>query len=209
MPRYFVTRQRDVITAASVVLVQMESPLDAITHALQLARDAGCLAMLNPAPANAVITAGLLTLADVLTPNETEFAALLEAHIDESIEAGRVAEMDDMRLHGLCRRLLPHGSVIVTLGATGALVSHPDAHRRGDAPSCYRIGAEAVATIDTTGAGDAFNGALAASLAGQTRATFSDHVRFANRYAALSTQRSGAANAMPYLDEVNQRFTRS
>jgi len=85
-------------------------------------------------------------------------------------------------------------------------VSHPDAQLRGDAQSYYRIGAESVAASDTTGAGDAFNGALAASLAAAPEEAFAVHVRFANRYAAVSTERPGAALSMPLLAEVRARF---
>ncbi len=121
--------------------------------------------MLNPAPANVAIDATMLVRADILTPNETEFAALLGRHVGERIEADAVASLDQARLHALCRDLLAHGSVIVTLGASGCFVSHADAEPRGDTAPCYRISAEPAQAIDTTGAGDAFNGALAASLA--------------------------------------------
>ena len=94
----------------------------------------------------------------------------------------------------------------MTLGATGVYVSHPDDALRGDARPHYRVAAETAAAIDTTGAGDAFNGALAASLAEAALPAFADHVRFANRYAALSTERPGAALSMPALAEVQARF---
>jgi ribokinase len=77
---------------------------------------------------------------------------------------------------------------------------------RGDAKPHYRLAAEAAEAVDTTGAGDAFNGALAASLAGNRELSFADHVRFANRYAAVSTEHAGAALSMPRLAEVLQRF---
>ncbi|MEO6364897.1 MAG: ribokinase, partial [Luteimonas sp.] len=166
----FVDGQRDVIASAAVVLAQMEIPLDAVCRVLQLARDAKRLAVLNPAPANAATTDALLAAADLLTPNETEFAGLLARHHGEGINAGQVATMDDMRLHGLCRQLLPHGSVLVTLGDAGVFVSHADSNRRGDATASYRVRSEVVAAVDTTGAGDAFNGALCAALATRPRA---------------------------------------
>jgi ribokinase len=70
----------------------------------------------------------------------------------------------------------------------------------------YRAQAKPAQAIDTTGAGDAFNGALAASLARDPALPFADHVGFATRYAALSTERPGAAAAMPALAEVRARF---
>src|SRR5688572_3812155 len=101
----FIDRQRDAIEGASVLLVQLESPPDAIAHALRLARAHGVLAVLNPAPANAAPSPGLLALADLLTPNESEFAALLERQLGDHVEPDRVAGMDDAGLHALCRRL--------------------------------------------------------------------------------------------------------
>ncbi|MDQ3230148.1 MAG: ribokinase [Pseudomonadota bacterium] len=206
LSREFVAGQRGAIIAAGVVVTQLESPIDAVKQALQLARDARCLTLLNPAPANADTTPALLALANILTPNESEFAALLERHCDARIQAEQIAAMDDAELHTLCRQLLPHGSVIVTLGAGGVFVSHPDSQQRGDAATWYRVPAEAVDVVDTTGAGDAFNGALAASLANRQGTAFDEHVRFANRYAAMSTERKGAALSMPLIGEVQQRF---
>ncbi len=195
----------DALRGAAVVLAQLESPLDSIARALELARDGGALAVLNPAPANATTTGDLLRLADLLTPNETEFAAMLARHCGVDIGADAVAATGDATLHGLCRQLLPGGSVVVTLGGAGCFVSHPDAARRGDAAVHYRVPAERVAPVDTTGAGDAFNGALAASLAGGP-SDFATHVRFASRYAALSTEAHGAALAMPTRAGLAKRF---
>lgn len=180
----------DAFGGARVVLVQCESPTDAVLAALHLGREAGATTILNPAPANADIDAALLAAADIATPNETEFASLVARHLGERIEADRVAGMDDADLHALCRRLLPHGTVVVTLGAAGAFVSRPD--------EAMRIPAFPATAIDTTGAGDAFSGALAASLA-QRDAAFAEHVRFAARFAARSTESAGAAIAMPRL----------
>ncbi|HEY5972340.1 MAG TPA: ribokinase [Pseudoxanthomonas sp.] len=202
----FVEQQRDTIAGAGALLVQLESPIESILTALTLARAHGIATVLNPAPANAATTPELLALADVITPNETEFTALLARHHGERLEPDDVAAVDSARLHGLCREILPLGSVVVTLGSTGVFVSHADELMRGDAKPFYRHPAEQVDTIDTTGAGDAFNGALASSLAGGADLAFADHIRFANRYAALSTERSGAALAMPRLAEVVARF---
>jgi ribokinase len=202
----FVAGQGDAIAAAAVVLAQLESPGDAIGQALRDARAAGAIAILNPAPANARATPELLSLAGILTPNETEFAALLAAHAGIRIDADAVAGSDDAQLHALARRLLPHGTVVLTLGAAGLFVSHPQGALRGDDAASYRLAAEAVEVVDTTGAGDACNGALAASLALRPEAPFHAHARFANRYAALSTERAGAALAMPRRSDFDARF---
>ncbi len=195
----FVSAQGAAIAAAAVVLAQLESPVDSVLEALRVARAARATTLLNPAPANVAAPRELLAVADVLTPNESEFAALLAHHCDEDIDADAVMHAADERLHRLCRSLLPHGTVVVTLGAAGAFVSHPDGHLRGDASMFYRCPATRVEAIDTTGAGDAFNGALAASLAGAPSASFAAHVAFACRYAGEATRRAGAAAAMPHL----------
>ena len=198
--------QSAVFAVAGVLLAQLESPTDTVLAALQGARLQGMTTVLNPAPANAATTTELLAHADVITPNETEFAALLARHLGERISADDVATLDGVTLHQHCRQLFPHGTVVVTLGATGVYVSHPDEAMRGDPRPHYRIAAEAATAVDTTGAGDAFNGALAASLAENSVPTFADHVRFANRFAALSTERPGAALAMPLRADLLARF---
>lgn len=202
----FIAAQHQHIATADVVLAQLETPPGTALAALQAARAGNAIALLNPAPANVDASAELLAQVDVLTPNETEFAALLAHHVGERVPADDIATLDLAHLHALCRELLAHGTVVVTLGASGCFVSHAEAARRGDAQPCYRVPAEVVQTIDTTGAGDAFNGALAAALAREPGAAFARHVRFASRFAALSTEREGAALGMPQLNDVEARF---
>ena len=184
---------------AGVVLAQLESPLPAITAALRIAREAGVRTVLNPAPANAPSDTALLALADVITPNETEFAALIARHTAMAIPAEAVATAGDDALHVLCRTLHPAGTVVITLGAMGSFVSHGDADRLGDDAAHYRVAAAPAHAVDTTGAGDAFNGALCASMAARADAAFVHHVGFASRYAARSTEAEGAALSMPFL----------
>lgn len=202
----FVDAQAGTLGAAAVVLAQLESPLESVLHALQAGRAGGATTVLNPAPANAGCATGLLAASDVLTPNETEFAALLAAHAGQEINPADVATMGDTELHRLCRRLLPHGTVVVTLGAAGAFVSHSDARLHGDASAFHRAPAANVQPVDTTGAGDAFNGALAAGLATAPQAPFAGHVHYATRVAGLATERAGAAAAMPSRSQVLERF---
>ncbi len=187
------------LATPAVVLAQLESPAEAIAAALRFGRGCGAATILNPAPANAAVDGALLELADVLTPNETEFAALLGRHVGERIDPEAVSGLDQARLHALCRDLGHDASVVVTLGASGCFVSHPEANLRGDETACYRISADSVRVVDTTGAGDAFNGALAASLALRPGAAFAEHVRFATCYAGMSTEHAGAALKMPRL----------
>jgi ribokinase len=204
----FVQAQASHFPRAQVVLAQLETPAEAATEAFALARQAGATTVLNPAPADARAPRELLDLADVITPNETEFVAQLLACTGQALDPEQLTSHDEARLHALCRDLLPDGTVVVTLGASGCFVSHPSDRRRGDAHVHYRVAAEAVTPVDTTGAGDAFNGALAASLARAPEAAFETHVRYAGAYAALSTERKGAAVSMPLHAQVEARFGR-
>ncbi len=202
----FVADQAATIAAATVVLSQLETPVTAVIAAFEQARASGVLTMLNPAPADALAPATVLLLADLITPNETEFCAQLARHHDTALAAESLVALDDARLHELCRQLLAHGTVVITLGAAGCFVSHAPAAARGDVQPYYRLAAAKVHAVDTTGAGDAFNGALAAALVHAPDRPFIDHARFANRYASLSTERAGASAAMPRRDDVLMRF---
>lgn len=195
------------IAASRLLLVQLEVPVAAVGEAMRIARYAQATTILNPAPANAEVLEALLSLCDVLTPNESEFSQLIARHVGERVDPDEVSALDQPRLHALCRELLPHGSVVITLGASGCFVSH-GADLRGDERPHYRVPGERVDAVDTTGAGDAFNGALAASLAMEAEAAFTAHVQLATRFAALSTESAGAAPSMPRSDEVNARFDR-
>lgn len=186
---------------ADVVLAQLEVAVDAVRRALAMAREAGALAVLNPAPANAPTTPALLALADVLTPNETEFAALLARHGDTRVDPEALHALSEADLHALCQGLLPR-TWVITLGEHGAFVSHPADARRGDPSDAYRVPASPARAIDTTGAGDAFSGALCAALAADPGAPFRTAVAFAGRYAARSTERRGAALAMPRREDL-------
>jgi ribokinase len=179
-----------------VVLTSREIPPDAGRAALAAARAAGALGILNPAPADG-LDAATMALADVLTPNETELALLAGAV--ETDPAGAAAQavaptgphaVPD--LEAIARRLLAGGpggrAVVVTLGAAGALVVP------ADGPAA-RIPALRVAPVDTTGAGDAFNGALAVGLAAGL--PLAEAVRRAVAAAGLSTTRPGARGGMP------------
>ncbi len=189
-----------------VVLSQLETPAAGAQAAFAAARAAGALAILNPAPANAAVPASLLDQVDLLTPNETEFAALARTHLGVALDPNTLAASTDTDLHAHCRRLLPRGSVVVTLGAAGVFVSHAADALRGDGEACYRVPACKVVAVDTTGAGDAFNGALAASLAAAPERPFARHAAYAVAYAGLSTERPGAALSMPSRDDVLARF---
>jgi ribokinase len=190
---------------AQALLAQLENNLDATRHALALATTHRLLRVLNPAPVHAALGADLLAQCDLLTPNESEFALLLERIAGERVDARTLARRNDEDLHRLARKL-GVGSIVVTLGAHGCFVSHAQASRHGDAEACYRIAPEQVAAIDTTGAGDAFSGALVAAIVRFAGRPLRDAVIHANRCAALSTEKAGAAPAMPRYADVLRRF---
>ena len=200
----FLRDHRAAFDGAGVVLCQLENGLEAIAAALALGREAGALCVLNPAPVHPGLDRALLDAATVLTPNETEFDLLCGRLLGESPGAATVAVLPDEALHALCRRLST-GTVVITLGRHGAFVSHGN-EQRGDAVAYYRIAPEAVRAIDTTGAGDAFSGGLAAALVQFTGQPFQLAARHANRVAALSTEILGTAPAMPSMAQVDARF---
>lgn len=198
----FVAAQADAFVGARVVLAQLEVTPSAVRWALELGRATGALTLLNPAPANAPTTDELIAAADLLTPNETEFVALMQRHAGVVLEADTLAGLDDDTLHAHCRQLAPAATLVITLGAGGVFVSHPENARRGDPDAHYRVPSVRVTVVDTTGAGDAFSGALAAALATEPAGRFRDAIVFATRYAGRSTERHGAAVAMPTLSEL-------
>lgn len=197
--------QNTAFADARVLLTQMENNLDAVVHALTRGREQRLTCVLNPAPIHADVNTECLRLADVLTPNEGEFAELCTRFAGQSVDAEAVAGMDDTTLHDLARELTD-ASVVITLGAAGCFVSHGnDPH--GDTQTRYRVAAQTVDTVDTTAAGDAFCGALAAALVRLAEQPFGDAVSHANRVAAMATERHGAANVMPRWAEVRKRFS--
>lgn len=204
----FLRTQKACFDHAGVLLVQLENNVDAIHCALELGREHGMLCVLNPAPVHPDLDRAMLARCDLLTPNETEFSLLLAQFTEERVPADAVAASDDAELHRLCR-LLGEMSLIITLGAAGCFVSHAARGRLAEASPYYRVAAEKVVAIDTTGAGDAFNGALVAALARDIGKPLRDAILQAGRVAALSTETIGAAAAMPTLEQVAARFAHS
>lgn len=200
----FIRAQTDAFGGAQILLAQGENNLDAVAAALEFGESRGLMCILNPAPVDVGMSADLLRNVDILTPNETEFALLLERLAHERVDPDALAQRGDAELHALARKLGVE-TVIVTLGAHGVFVSH-GTNRRGDDAGFYRVPAERAKPIDTTGAGDCFSGTLAAALVLFHNAPFSRAVAHANRSAALSTESPGAATAMPGYAAVMARF---
>ncbi|MGH8171719.1 MAG: ribokinase [Rhodanobacteraceae bacterium] len=202
----FVRAQADAFDGARILLLQLENNLDAIRAALALGRERGLLRVLNPAPVHPDLDAELLEQCDLVTPNETEFALLIERISGQRVAATSLHRLADAELHALARKLgVP--DVVITLGANGCFVSHGEASGlRAGAPAFYRLAPEKVRAIDSTGAGDAFSGSLVAALIRFAGRPFRDAVAHANRVAAMSTETVGTAPAMPRFDEVIARF---
>jgi len=186
-----------------VFLACLESPLPTVRHALIRARVSGMTTILNPAPASGPLPADVLDLIDVLTPNEHEAAALAGLSVTNHRSAVAAAR----RLQQLgCRQ------VIVTRGAAGCTVlgdtdfsDNPvgdgGAGGRKDDTGAIDLPALAVQAVDTTAAGDAFNGALAVRLA--EGASLVEAARWASVAAAISVTRPGAQPSLPRRDEID------
>jgi ribokinase len=175
--------EADLIRGARVFMTQLEQPLDAAMRALEIAREAGVTTILNPAPA-AELPAGMLALCDYVTPNESEAEALTGLPVrsdDEArVAAGRLLD-------------LGAGAAVITLGERGAL--H---HTAGASELVAALRAGPV--VETTGAGDAFNGGFATALV--RGAAPLDAVRYGCATAAISVTRPGTAPSMPTRGEV-------
>ncbi len=204
----FLYAQADVLASSKVLLTQLEIPLVTVRATLELAAAQQLLRILDPAPVHPDIDASLLRLVNILTPNETELAQLISQLGNTRIEAKSIATLSDDELFALTAKL-PVETVIVTLGAAGCFVAEHGGAADNTPPRRYRLAAEPVRALDSTGAGDAFAGALAALLAKTPKSSLSEAIRHANRCAALACETPGAALAMPTAVHVATRFAES
>jgi ribokinase len=180
-----IERQADLIKSASVFVTQLEQPLDAAMRALEIAKAAGVTTILNPAPA-AKLDDRFFSLADYVTPNETETEELTGMKVD-SVDSARAAGNVLLRKGA--------GAALITLGEQGALL-HTD--RRSELIPAFKVGP----VVETTGAGDAFNGGFAVALARGMAPMAA--VRFGCAVAGISVTRPGTAPSMPTLAEVEK-----
>ena len=183
----------EVFAAPGVFLASLEVPIETALRAIARAKAAGMTVLVNPAPAHpALVESDALRLVDVLTPNVSEARQLggLGEGEGEGVEAGRRAA-DRLFELGLAH-------AIVTLGSGGCLVA--SASKPGVGPT--RIEAHAVEAVDTVGAGDAFNGALAAALSEGLGLV--EAARRANAAAAIAVTRPGAQGALPSRLEIDR-----
>lgn len=170
------------IAKADIILMQLEIPVKVVEYVTGYAADNNIRVILNPAPA-APLSAELLNRIDILTPNETEAALIAGMPVNNPEDARKAAQS-----------ILGKGvkTVIVTLGSKGAIVC--------DNKSCTIIEAPKVQPVDSTAAGDVFNGALAVALS--EGKNMQESVRFACNAAAISVTRMGAQSSIPYRYEL-------
>jgi ribokinase len=180
-----VARYVDDVAWAHIVICQLETPLDTVMWTLRTARQYGAITVLNPAPARP-LPPEVWPLVDYLTPNETEAASL------SGLPTAAAARQAAHALLACGPRV-----VILTLGEQGALVCEPD--------RTLHVPAFPVTAVDTTAAGDAFNGALAVALS--EGRPLNTAVRFANAAAALACMRRGAQDSLPSRAQVDALLT--
>ena len=177
-----IEKKINLIKNSKIFLTQLEVPKDVTLHCLKTAKEHGCLTILNPAPASE-ITKEFYNYIDYFTPNESE----AEFYTGIKITNEKEAKQATGKLINLGIK-----KIIITLGEKGLFYS--------DGKEEIYLKATNVKAIDTTGAGDAFNGALAYSLS--VNKTISESLSFANKVAGLSTLKMGAGDAMPFLKDL-------
>lgn len=178
-----VEKALNAVQSGYIILVQLEIPMETVAFAIRKANSSGCKVILNPAPAKN-IDPELLKHVHVITPNESEAEILSGIPVTDANSAARAAQ----KLHDMG---VPN--IVITLGAKGAFLFSRSAR--------ILIPAPVVVPVDTTAAGDCFNGALAVALS--EGLPLDKAVRFACGAASISVTRLGAQSSMPYRKEVD------
>ncbi|MDM3868206.1 ribokinase [Proteus faecis] len=180
----YVQRYGNIIKEADALLMQLESPLDSVLKAAEIAKQENVQVILNPAPAQA-LPDELLSLVDIITPNETETEYLTGIKVIDDESAQLAADV----LHHKGIK-----TVLITLGSRGVWVS--EKNNKGCIVPAFKVKA-----VDTIAAGDTFNGALiTALLEGQS---MMPAIKFAHAAAAIAVTRAGAQPSVPWRHEVD------
>ena len=174
--------QINLIKKSKIFLTQLEVPLDVTLHCLKVAKENKVLTILNPAPASE-LSNEFFKYIDFFTPNETEA---------EFYTGVKIANEEDAKVAS--QKLLQLGmkKIIITLGEKGLFYS--------DGNEDIYLKANTVKALDTTGAGDAFNGGLAFGLS--TSKPIKECLELANKVAGISTTKLGAGDAMPFIEDL-------
>ncbi len=173
----------NIIKQSKIFLTQLEIPKEVTLHCLKVAKENGLINILNPAPA-IKLSNDFFSLVDYFTPNETEAEFYTGVKIDDVKDAKESAS-----------KLINLGikNVIITLGEKGLFFT--------DGKEEIYIKASPVKAVDTTGAGDAFNGGFSFALLKGKK--IKECLEFANKVAGLSTTKLGAGDSMPTLEDIN------
>lgn len=182
-PEYLV-QHHQVIADADILLMQLESPPETVLAAARIARQNQTRVILNPAPAT-ILSDELLSLVDIITPNETEAQILTGVAVTTDDDAAKAAAV--LHEKGI-------GSVLITLGSRGVWLSEQG---NGQHIPGFRVKA-----IDTIAAGDTFNGALSTALL--EKKTITESVHFARAAAAIAVTRRGAQPSVPWRQEIDR-----
>jgi len=178
----YIRENEDLLKESDYILMQQEIPYESVEYVAKKAKELGKTVILNPAPARQ-LSDELLSNIDYLTPNETELMKITSLSCN-----------DDKEIEKACKYLLEKGvkNVIVTLGENGSMLVNKDV--------VEKISAFKVKSIDTTAAGDCFNGALATALSKGD--SLKEAIKFASKAAAISVTRKGAISSLPSLNEI-------
>ncbi|SFN54134.1 ribokinase [Izhakiella capsodis] len=179
-----VQKQWQIIAQADALLMQLESPIESVQLAAEIAVKNRCKVILNPAPA-AKLSDKLLALVDIITPNETEAQTL--TGIDVSDDNGAALAAAALHKKGIA-------TVIITLGNRGAWLSEGGKGKK--------IAGFKVSAVDTIAAGDTFNGALITALL--EAQPLDEAIIFAHAAAAIAVTRSGAQPSVPRREEIDR-----
>ncbi|MBR6772733.1 MAG: ribokinase [Clostridia bacterium] len=179
----------DLIASCDILLLQLESPIEASIYAARLARKSGAKVILNPAPAKE-IPAELISLCNYIIPNETEAETLTGIAIHSAEDAFRA---------GKALIALGAENAIITLGKAGCAAVTPDEE--------FTVPAFSVKAVDTTAAGDQFCGAFAAELA--LGAGLMQALKFATAASAVSVTRAGASVSMASREEIEEFISKN
>lgn len=177
-----ISKAQEVLANASIILMQLEIPLVTVEYVANLAESTNVKLVLNPAPAR-TLSDDILSKVSIITPNKKEAEMLTGIKITDNESAKEAAKI-----------LAGKGieTIIITMGGEGALIFHNNTYEV--------VPASKVKAVDTTAAGDVFNGALVVAISEGNDMT--QAVRFANSAAAISVTRLGAQSSAPRRDEV-------